>query len=71
MEYVDRKQGIVLTDEDIIHIMDLEDYIYPTPDKIGYQPHIARNCYLNGLTVKKLKTEYADMPLKWIIELFS
>lgn len=70
MEYIDRQQGIVLTDEDFNNIMVLQEYIFLNIDDLS-NAGSAPILYKNGLRLELLETEYKDLPIKWVISLFS
>ena len=70
MEYLDRQQGIELTDEDFNNIMVLQEYIFLNIDDLS-NAGSAPILYKNGLRLELIKTEYKDIPLDWVIKLFK
>lgn len=77
MEYVDRQQGIHLTQEDLNAIDNIINYITHSTDKEWQWEDIlilsvkCKKAYLAGLKVEQLKTEYAGLPLEWVLKLYS
>lgn len=70
MEYIDRQQDIELTDKDFDAIMFLEDFIYINTSYSYINNTNVYKLYYNGLTIEKLKTEYKDLPIEWVIQLY-